>query len=363
MPEKNRTDLLGYVLGALSESELEEIAWQLGDDPQLARRCLKVRRRLARLGLDQVEYDPPPGLAARTCQAVSLAADMASAPAAGRQRLARATSSSALAAENTAAIVAHTDSQQRSWVPLRALFDVDTWLNAVVSAVVILLSALVVFSALGASREKARSLACEDQLHRVGIGLLQYGALQQAELFGPLRVRSDALAGLGPGRLLRAGLVDDQRWRQVAGAPLDWERCRCGAHSEEGILLVLEPAVTYGPSPATLARQTRPLAPSQVLGLELVTGSQVPIPLGVNGRGMSEPLAGDITQRIPAIPPALKALLPDGRIAPYRFAPVSANDDRRPAVWFTGGKRSSALGTPAVYQAGGIVPIIHNVQP
>ncbi len=359
MPEKKHNDLLGYVLGALSESELEAVETQLGDDPVLARRCLRLRRRLARLHLDQLEYDPPAGLARRTCQAVALAGSpckLPDAPSVASQR--RRASASAAGGAKSAHTLGNITSEQ-AWEPLRAAVDLHLWLNALVSATVVLVAALVVFSALGISREDARSLACEEHLHRVGIGLLQYGAFQQDDLPEPLRVRPHELAGVGPGRLLTVGLVDDDRWQQIAGTPLGWELRRCGEHPDEGILLVLHPATEEEPPAEGVGQRNTRTMHSAVAGLGGVFASWF---------AQDTPIRNEPVASVPAVTNTLigqprsamplKALLPDGRVAPYLLPVANSPAGSRGPIWFTSPATRAPGWTPAAHRAGRFVPIV-----
>lgn len=356
MPEKKHNDLLGYVLGALSESEQEAVESQLGSDPVMARRCLRIRKRLAGLHLEQVEYDPPPGLARRTCETVALVGGPRGAPNALFSGSVAKYASTAGAASVPARPLRRIASPQNTWVPLRAALDLDTWLNALVSAAVVLVAALVVFSALGASREETRSLACEEQLHRVGIALLQYGTFQQDDLPQPLRVDPESLAGMGPSRLLNVGFVDDERWQQVAGAPLSWELHRCGEHADEGILLVLRPTA----EPETPIRLTNPRNTHNVraamAGLDRMFDPW--FSLGATTR--RPPLAGQpgvAGRQLPG-PPLLKALLPDGRVAPYLVSKSNPSVNGRMPRWLSSAGADLPAWPLSTHQADQFAPIV-----
>src|SRR3990170_671350 len=71
MADRAQEQLLGYLLGALGESERESIEDQLGQSPKLLRDLAQVRERLQPLWVAQPDFDPPPGLAARTCKFIA----------------------------------------------------------------------------------------------------------------------------------------------------------------------------------------------------------------------------------------------------------------------------------------------------
>src|SRR5688572_18304453 len=73
MSEPSREHLLGYLLGALDRSESEWLEVQLEDDPDLRAQLDRLSVRVRQMGLDEEprHYEPPPGLAARTCRFVA----------------------------------------------------------------------------------------------------------------------------------------------------------------------------------------------------------------------------------------------------------------------------------------------------
>jgi len=65
-----REQLLGYVLGALDEDEHAQVEEALRRDPQLQREVELLHDSLDPLRAGEGAYEPPVGLAARTCQTV-----------------------------------------------------------------------------------------------------------------------------------------------------------------------------------------------------------------------------------------------------------------------------------------------------
>jgi hypothetical protein len=66
-----REHLLGYLLGALDEDERQQVARDLADDPGLQFDLRRLENRIEVLGPADDHYEPPLGLALRTCQHVT----------------------------------------------------------------------------------------------------------------------------------------------------------------------------------------------------------------------------------------------------------------------------------------------------
>ena len=71
MTEPMHQQLLGHLLGALDDDEQEWLEGQLQCDEEYRHHCLWWRRRLASLDAALPEFEPPPGLAERTCRLVA----------------------------------------------------------------------------------------------------------------------------------------------------------------------------------------------------------------------------------------------------------------------------------------------------
>ena len=71
MVDHAREDLLGYLLGALEESEQESVEDRLEKNPELMKDLALARKRLDPLWGGQPDYDPPPDLAERACKLVA----------------------------------------------------------------------------------------------------------------------------------------------------------------------------------------------------------------------------------------------------------------------------------------------------
>ena len=68
-----REHLLGYRFGALEGSEHARVQRRLDNDPQLRHDLYRLDDRLEVILDDPEPYDPPSGLAARTCAAIAAA--------------------------------------------------------------------------------------------------------------------------------------------------------------------------------------------------------------------------------------------------------------------------------------------------
>src|SRR2546425_88207 len=66
-----RNNLIGYLLEALDPAERQTVEEQLGQDPQLREELKLMERSLEPLRGDDGHFDPPAGLAQRTCNYVA----------------------------------------------------------------------------------------------------------------------------------------------------------------------------------------------------------------------------------------------------------------------------------------------------
>jgi hypothetical protein len=181
-----REQLLGYLLGALDESEQESLEDQLERDPHLRRELAEMRDKLRPLEATRLELSPPPGLAFRTCELVASAAHSQTRPKPASVPL--------------MAPVAPT-------VTLSNL----RWPDVTVGATVCLLAVLLVLPAVHGSRFVAQVEACQDNLRKVGYALENYSQLH-AGYFPTIPSQGKAAAaGIYAPTLLRSGLLTETR--------------------------------------------------------------------------------------------------------------------------------------------------------
>ncbi len=153
MSESLDQQLLGHLLGALDDDEQEALDARLEYDEQCCRRLAAWRRRLASLEAVRPDFEPPPGLAERTCRYV--AACMPASASKPRMTPQRAAPTAANAVR---------------WPDLAAV------------ALVLVMVTAVVFPAITHSRFHARVASCQDGLRQFGVALSEYGDRQHSQL-------------------------------------------------------------------------------------------------------------------------------------------------------------------------------------
>jgi hypothetical protein len=176
-----REQLLGYLLGALDGSEREEIEHRLAVDREWQSELESLQECLQPLEATRQEFEPPPGLAERTCAKV---AEHVEARLVTPARLPVTSSPS----------------------PATARWSVA---DAIVAAGICLAAALLFFPAISNSRYVARLLACENNLREIGIALADYSDKAGAGYFPA--VSSDgnrAFAGVYAPTLFDGGYLD-----------------------------------------------------------------------------------------------------------------------------------------------------------
>jgi hypothetical protein len=217
MVDRAREQLLGYLFGALEESERESVERELIESPEWRRELAQLRESLKPLWVAQPDFEPPPGLAAQTCRLVAASPDPST-----RARPAPANRQPAGAA-------ALTGGWRTSW----------GWLDLTVAAGLVVAVSLVTFPAIQNSRFNARRLACEDHLRQLGLALTQYSQ-QHEDFFPAVHDRGKASgAGIYGPVLVSYGLVDEPRWFLCPGSPLADDPRFCVPSLEE--LLAAEP--------------------------------------------------------------------------------------------------------------------------
>jgi hypothetical protein len=147
MTDPEREQLLGSLLGALDDDEQSALDAQLESDAQYRKELALLRRQLEPLARLRVNYDPPPGLADRTCEFV--AAHLATPVSATSKRLSPEVS-------------------PPSWIGRM------TKLDMIMATIVGMATMLLIFPAVANSRFSARRAACQDNLRELGSALTQY---------------------------------------------------------------------------------------------------------------------------------------------------------------------------------------------
>jgi hypothetical protein len=194
MADRVRKLLLGYLIGALDDSERRRIEQRLQRDPKWQAELAAARESLEPLRSAQRTYEPPPGLASRTCQWVAMTAPSATEPAA--QAPARPGRARQRARRMTAAVVP--PDSRASW----------SWVDVSVAAAILVTLSMLIFPAVQRNRAHARMMACQNNLREFGGSVAQ---LQQrhpelpcsrVDRGAPVSVEPNAslvLASLAPG--------------------------------------------------------------------------------------------------------------------------------------------------------------------
>jgi hypothetical protein len=186
MSSPSREHLLGYLLGALERTELEQVEAELAHNPKLRDELRRLERCVGAVGLaeDPQAFDPPPGLALATCQYVRLHADQVLRPAGSIWELNH-----------------------------RRLTLAD-----VITAAAIMLAAVTLFlPALSHSRFQSQIASCQNHLRQIGMALHEFSDLQPDGSYPAIEGEgSRSVAGVYAPTLVGNRLVDDQR---VFGCP------------------------------------------------------------------------------------------------------------------------------------------------
>lgn len=171
-----REQLLGYLLGALEPTEHEMVEARLAEDPALQEDLIRLRDKVAPLAADDEheDYDPPAGLAARTCNFVAARAGQPPQPAAD-------------------------------------LVPAGSWRlqDLLVAGGICIAASLLVFPAISHSQFKARLTACQNNLREIGTALTHYS--QSHKGYFPLVPQQGklAVAGAYAPMLREAGFLED----------------------------------------------------------------------------------------------------------------------------------------------------------
>ncbi len=206
MVEHAREHLLGYLLGALEESERESVESQLEKNPKLLEDLARVRESLGPLWAAQPDYDPPPDLAKRTCEQI------ASHPAPWMNRAPEAARKPAPTTSPLGEPVA--EAAPEGWGHYASLVDLS------VAAAIVAALLLLAFPAIHNSRFHARRFTCVDHLRQIGLALTQYSETHDG-YFPPVYDRGRyAGAGIYAPVLVSYQLVDGSHWFVCPGSPL-----------------------------------------------------------------------------------------------------------------------------------------------
>ena len=188
MSHPTREDLLGYLLGALDRAEHERVALDLSQNPQLSDELARLQKCLDRVGLAEqpTYFEPPAGLALRTCQSVA-------AYQAPQVELAR----SGLAPAGAGGM------EYRSGY---------SFADFVAMAAVVVAAAALFFPALSSSRFQSHVGNCQNRMRQFGMALQEYSSRQPDRSYPRVEmVGNRSVAGVAAPILVDAGMVNDPR--------------------------------------------------------------------------------------------------------------------------------------------------------
>jgi len=183
MTSPSREHLLGYLLGALSPNEHDEVEAEIERNPSLRTELQRLKTCIEKVGLvdERPGFEPPAVLAQRTCRFVADAARRVSLP------------SGRLSGQDV--------ERARRF----------TWSDFVTIAAVIVAAASLFFPALSFSRTASRIATCQNQLRLIGFGMQEFSDLQPDHSFpGPEAEGPRAAAGIVAPILVSQNLANSQ---------------------------------------------------------------------------------------------------------------------------------------------------------
>jgi hypothetical protein len=172
MNDSTQRQLLGYLLGALDDAEQQRVDERVEYDRECCEGLTQWRRRLAPLEAVRPDFEPPPGLAARTCRFVASYIPRRADVLASRWKM-----------------------SPDQTPPSRA--SRFTWSDVAVVALLLITATATLLPAIYSSRFQSRVAACQNGLQQFGASLAQYS-----------HQRGDSLSRLANnGRLTSAGVA------------------------------------------------------------------------------------------------------------------------------------------------------------
>ena len=153
MTDSLNQQLLGHLLDALEDDEQEWLDERLEHDETCRMELAEWRRRLFPLEALRPEFDPPPGLAGRTCRLVA----------------------------------AYGPAPARSALPVMGMSPDPTspvavsgasWHDVVALGVLVLTAVALIFPAIDRSRFHSTLISCQNNMRQFGVAMNQYGQHQ-----------------------------------------------------------------------------------------------------------------------------------------------------------------------------------------
>jgi len=160
MADRTQQHLLGYLVGALEESERARLEERLADSPELRAELARAEDLLHPLRAAPPAHRAPEGLAARTCRMVFAYSEAL----AGRLAEARARCAPSRQRARAMSPAAVPPSSTTTW----------GWSDLVVAVGVFLAVASLIFPAIQHSRMNTRLVGCQNNLRDLGLSQAQF---------------------------------------------------------------------------------------------------------------------------------------------------------------------------------------------
>ena len=186
MSDSARELLLGHLLDALEDSQQEQVELRLKSDPKFRREADRLGDQLKALQVLRHEYEPPPGLAERTCRFVAAEAESAALP----------------------------DSRPRPMSPEGSPPSWRNrigWLDVAMAAGIFIVAFTLTIPAIQHSRSSAQIADCKDNLRKIGQDLADYSDTHDGFFPRVPAKGKQAAAGIYAMILREAGLLADAR--------------------------------------------------------------------------------------------------------------------------------------------------------
>lgn len=221
MTEPAREQLLGYLLGALDDNEQADIEKILDSDADMRRELATLNRSLAPLDAARREFSPPAGLASRTCEFVAASALATEERPTEEAEDATATPllEEAVAAAASAQPAEHSAKMQPVDSPYVSASRVR-WQDSIVAAGIMVAACGLLFPAILDSREHARIMECQNNLHDIGTSLTSYSDSHNGYFPKVPEKGNLAAAGVYAPQLRQSGYLPDVRQVICPGSDL-----------------------------------------------------------------------------------------------------------------------------------------------
>lgn len=254
MSRPNQEDLIGYLLGALEQSEHEQVQRALEQDEELREQLRKLSREIQPLDEVHEPNEKRTGLARRTCEMIAAFDSGREYADTGEVHLAgKATSDGKLGVNSVTkrkqTVSSKSPGRFRQWTDGLAVPRGWTASELGVTAAVCLVLGFFFFPSLLHSRHQARIQFCQNNLRSLGFSLYSYADLHNGKLPSAEATGNRAFAGNYSLQLNDAGLLESP----------DMLLCPSSVAAKETPGLVLPPGLEVdsmnGEALATVQRQ------------------------------------------------------------------------------------------------------------